>query len=120
MNHACPRCGTAIATTHGRCPTCKPKATPEENQRKNKRTTYLEVYGTKRWRELRPVILSRDKYTCQVCGERGTTVGHIHPFTSGNDAAAWATSNLRCECLSCNGREASKRGNPKKRGTVYA
>jgi hypothetical protein len=116
--HACPRCG-ASTSSPGRCTACRPRATREQNRRKNERPTRT-VYGSKRWRALRERILRRDNHTCQLCGQRGTVAGHIKPFADYRDPLAWDTANLRCECLVCGGREAGKRGNPKHRGTVSA
>jgi 5-methylcytosine-specific restriction protein A len=119
VNHACPSCGTTT-TKRGRCTACQPKATPEANKRKRDRPTYKTVYHTHRWKKLRLLILRRDSHTCKVCGQRGATVGHILPFTDYRDPLAWDPRNLRCECITCNSREAGKRGNPKKRGTLAA
>lgn len=119
MNHACPACGTTTAR-RGRCASCTPKATPAQNRAKRQRATWSTVYDTKRWRELRLRILHRDKHTCQACGEHGTTVGHIRPFTDYRDPLAWDTTNLRCECIQCNSREAGRRAQAKRRSTVAA
>jgi len=57
------------------------------------------------WRALRPQILRRDSYTCQIrrdgCTHRATTVDHIIPISRGGDW--WDPANLQAACRWCNG-----------------
>lgn len=59
--------------------------------------------GTRRWRRIRAIILSRDRFQCQVplpdgrlCLEPATVCGHILARIDGGDDHP---SNLRAECL---------------------
>lgn len=105
MNHACPLCGTAT-TKAGRCRDC---ARPQ-NQQKNQRNTYSQVYNTTRWRTLRAAVLQRDGYRCTTCGTYPANhAGHIRPFRDGDDPNAWLITNITCQCARCNGREANLR-----------
>lgn len=60
--------------------------------------------GHRRWRTVRPRILKRDRYVCQVrlvCqGDPATEVDHITPVRDGG--APYAVSNLRAACSACN------------------
>jgi 5-methylcytosine-specific restriction endonuclease McrA len=96
VGEKCPQCGTSPAE----------KA---ESQRKRSKQSYVEVYGTPRWKALRLEVLRRDKFRCQECGEKANQAAHIHPFTSGQDAHAWDPRNLKASCARCNSREASQR-----------
>ena len=56
------------------------------------------------WRRLRPVVMARDGWMCQIrgprCGGRAWTVDHIVPW---EDGGAWFDlSNLRAACGPCN------------------
>ena len=55
-------------------------------------------------RTIRPAILERDRYICQVrlegCTVKATHVDHIIPWRQGG--AAWDHANLRAACESCN------------------
>jgi hypothetical protein len=55
--------------------------------------------STRRWRQIREVILRRDQYTCQYCGGDATTVDHVIPISrGGNDYP----DNLVAACTRCN------------------
>lgn len=55
-----------------------------------------------RWRtKIRPAILKRDDYTCQLCGAPANAVDHIVPYLGGGTDDL---SNLRALCTSCNSR----------------
>jgi 5-methylcytosine-specific restriction endonuclease McrA len=60
--------------------------------------------STTRWRAIRPVILARDGYTCQIQGPRctgtATTVDHITALADGG--AMYDPTNLRAACQTCN------------------
>ena len=69
------------------------------------------VYGA-HWRKLRPVILERDGYLCQIRGPRCTTeadqVDHIIPWRAGG--AMYDPDNLRAACGTCNKGRARRDG----------
>jgi 5-methylcytosine-specific restriction endonuclease McrA len=56
-------------------------------------------YTTDEWRTLRAAIISRDKGTCQYCGEPAETADHVRPrYCGGSDDA----DNLVASCHACN------------------
>lgn len=57
------------------------------------------------------IILRRDNYICQYCGEFGDTVDHIMPKSRGG-GNTW--KNLCAACKKCNGKKANK--TPKEAG----
>jgi len=64
----------------------------------------VNIYRTRAWRALRPVILARDSYRCQIRGRRclgaATEVDHITPLIAGG--APYDHTNLRAACKPCN------------------
>lgn len=62
------------------------------------------IYDTPAWRALRPAILERDNYRCQIAGRRckgtATEVDHIVPIVAGG--APYDHRNLRAVCKPCN------------------
>lgn len=73
--------------------------------------TASRPYDTAQWRKvIRPKILARDGYRCQVplrtggiCGRPANAVDHIVPWRS--EGGAWFDEqNLRAACGSCNTR----------------
>jgi 5-methylcytosine-specific restriction protein A len=70
------------------------------------------------WRRIRPVILARDAYQCQirlpVCTGRATQVDHI---IEPDDGGAWHDPrNLRAACAQCNASKGGTHGNRKRWG----
>lgn len=55
--------------------------------------------STRTWRKVRVLILARDRYTCQLCGQPAQHVDHIMPLAEGGTDAA---RNLRATCADCN------------------
>ena len=55
--------------------------------------------STRRWRQIREVILRRDQYTCQYCGQDANTVDHIVPISKGGNDLP---DNLLAACARCN------------------
>jgi 5-methylcytosine-specific restriction protein A len=86
--HACSTCGRINATR-----TC-PEHKPNRNRSPSSRRT-----GNRQWRNTRAAILSRDNYTCQLCGEPATQVDHI---TTAANHGTDEHSNLRAVCQPCN------------------
>ena len=56
--------------------------------------------STKRWRQLRQVILRRDGWTCAYCGAEATHVDHVTPTSKGG--AMYDEHNLVASCARCN------------------
>lgn len=54
---------------------------------------FLDSYGSTRWQEKKNKILTRDNYTCAICGKHGNehTLMHVHHLTYKNckDGKAW-------------------------------
>jgi len=69
------------------------------------------IYG-RRWQSLRPSILERDGYLCQIrlpgCTLEATQVDHIVPWKAGG--AAYDPDNLRASCGHCNRSRARRDG----------
>ena len=75
----------------------------------------LSKYGTKQQRnlmmpKLRQEIISRDNYTCRICGkympdEEGLEIDHIVPVSKGGKTVP---SNLQVLCSKCNRRKSNK------------
>jgi hypothetical protein len=75
------------------------------------------VYGS-RWQRIRPRILARDDYTCQVrgpnCAGRADRVDHIiDPVRDGG--APWDESNLRACCRPCNAWRKQGKNSPERK-----
>jgi 5-methylcytosine-specific restriction endonuclease McrA len=72
--------------------------------------------STTAWRKVRPVILSRDAYRCQIrgpkCTGRATQVDHIVPKSRGGSDDP---SNLQAACQPCNGSMGDRPRNPEPR-----
>ncbi len=70
------------------------------------------LYGTRRWKRLRRLILDRDGWRCQSCGKAGRLeVDHILALHFGGDF--WDMGNLQALCRNCHfaktARENSRR-----------
>lgn len=63
------------------------------------------------WRAVRPVVLARDNFECQVrlpgCTHAATAVDHRIPLAEGG--ARLDLDNLRAICASCNSRRSAGR-----------
>ena len=86
------------------CPRCKPKADKEYNRTRRNKEVYDDVYNTTRWRELRELVIKRDKGLCQHCFkdnrvEKGIIVDHIVEISDGG--SKWDMNNLELLCRSC-------------------
>lgn len=55
--------------------------------------------STRRWRQIREIILRRDQYTCQYCGQDANTVDHVVPISKGGNDLP---DNLVAACARCN------------------
>ena len=66
-----------------------------------RKEAHRKVYNTRRWRNLRAWILSRNR-VCR-CGRLTTMVHHIDPIRDGGDP--WELSNLEALCHACHRRE---------------
>lgn len=65
----------------------------------------LEPTAPKTWPELRAIVLYRDGYTCQTCGEPANEADHIWPKSKGG---ADKLSNLQALCRTCNRSKSDK------------
>ena len=74
------------------------------------------VYHTRAWRAIRPAILARDGYLCQIrgprCTTRATEVDHIVPIVAGG--AKFDASNLRAACKGCNSHLGARLSNQRR------
>ena len=78
------------------------ECTPKEYNSKNQRKLMTK--------ELRQQIITRDNYTCQLCGkympdEVGLHIDHIVPISRGGKTVP---SNLQVLCSKCNGSKSNK------------
>ncbi len=64
----------------------------------------VNLYQTKEWKRIRPVILARDGYTCRIrlpkCRTKANSVDHIIDWLDGGPPLD--PTNLRAACNSCN------------------
>ena len=72
-------------------------------------TWRYDFYHSREWREIRPIVLSRDHHECQDCRRagrysRGTTVHHILRLEDRPDLAL-TLDNLVTLCATCHNRE---------------
>jgi 5-methylcytosine-specific restriction enzyme A len=76
--------------------------------RRSKGDPRNRLYGATWRKEIRPAVLLRDNYECQVklprCTKVGTCVDHIVPPDEGG--AWYDMANLRASCRSCNAARA--------------
>lgn len=101
-NTLCP-CGY-VKKNGESCPRCKPKRDSEYNKTKRNTKVYDEVYNTSRWKELRELVIKRDKGLCQHCFkknriEKGIIIDHIIEISDGGDK--WSLDNLELICRAC-------------------
>lgn len=62
--------------------------------------TYSEKLKDPRWQKKRLEILKRDKFTCQLCGDKDTTL-HVHHKSYGNNPWESKNKNLITYCCHC-------------------
>ena len=68
------------------------------------RTPHDWVYGTARWKRLRPALLCEAGWRCQKCGLPGNLqIDHVQPLAAGG--AIWDPANLQTLCSSCHYRK---------------
>jgi 5-methylcytosine-specific restriction protein A len=73
------------------------------------------VYLTKRWREIRKVVLKRDKFTCQNCGiilTRNQHIDHIIDITYENiddEKITFDVDNLQTLCSACHAKKTKRK-----------
>ena len=61
---------------------------------------------SRKYREVRKVVLARDEWTCHYCQQPATTVDHIIPIKKGGDPIA--IDNMVACCVSCNSAKGSR------------
>jgi len=78
-----------------------------------------KLYKTKRWRQLRLVVISRDFGLCQECKRRDViSKGNIvHHIVEARDDLTkfWDVDNLELSCAACHNKEHPERSGGKKR-----
>lgn len=78
-----------------------------------------KLYKTKRWRDLRQVVIARDFGMCQECKRRGrkTRGTIIHHIVEAREDLSlfWSVDNLECICVACHNREHPERSGGKKK-----
>jgi len=100
-----PGCGRIIAATIRRCP----QHAAAHQQAHAQRPVNL-IYRDPRWRTTRRLVLERDDYTCQLCGNPATTADH-HPTPALQCADPYDPDTCRALCASCSGRsDGGRRG----------
>ena len=62
---------------------------------------------SRKWRALRKVILARDGFVCQYCGQTADTVDHVLSIKDHPDQAM-SPENLLSACKRCNSRKGSR------------
>lgn len=77
----------------------------DQSRTRDRRHEWRAWYKTKAWRQLRWSILTRDLFTCQMCGviEADTSklvADHRKPHR-GSEALFWDQGNLWCLCAAC-------------------
>lgn len=55
--------------------------------------------STRRERVIRDLVLARDGWTCQRCGDPATDAGHL---LARHHGGAYTPDNLQAECTTCN------------------
>ena len=90
----CIDCGTPTNGT--RCPAHQRDADARRHAKQ-------QAHGrdTARWRQLRVLVLNRDRHRCQRCGKPGNTV-HLDPRLKGNHTLA-TPNHCVTLCRSCHG-----------------
>ncbi len=72
-----------------------------------------KLYKTKRWRDLRQVVIARDFGMCQECKRRGRAqkASIIHHIVEAREDLSlfWSVDNLECICVACHNREHPER-----------
>ena len=77
------------------------------------------IYHTRKWKELRLLVLERDQYRCVQCGKAARfEVDHIEPVRTGGDE--FALSNLQTLCRRCHFQKTASENahRPKKDATL--
>lgn len=75
---------------------CAPKHNPQGKQATNRQRRRAFHTGSKAWRQLRELILTRDAFTCADCDRYGDQVDHDDGDSHNNDP-----SNLKTRCIRC-------------------
>jgi 5-methylcytosine-specific restriction protein A len=85
---------------------------PEHSKTKwsGQRSHSSTITSTAEWKRVRPEILQRDRYLCQIrtpgiCTRHATTVDHVIATSAGG--APYERSNLQSACAQCNRHKAT-------------
>ena len=76
------------------CPACQRKRARAADE------PWGQIYGTRRWRKARGIILARAGRVCERCGsDEGLDVHHRDPLRDGGDP--YELANLHALCARC-------------------
>ena len=97
----CNRCHYVVVYPETKCPRCSKASNKEYNKTKRNTKVYDEIYNTTRWKELRELVIKRDKGLCQNCFkqnriEKGVIIDRIKEIADGGDK--WSIDNLELMC----------------------
>ncbi|WWT39524.1 hypothetical protein [Microcystis phage Mae-JY02] len=77
----------------------------QQSRTRDRRHEWRAWYKTKRWRQLRWSILTRDLFTCGMCkaikADTSQLVADHKVPHKGNEALFWDEANLWCLCKGC-------------------
>lgn len=82
---------------------------PDYDQTRRQKHSWRKWYSRARWKRLRWSCLSRDLFTCQMCGETKDDTSQLEADHmvrhNGDPVKFWNLDNLQCLCNVCHGRE---------------
>ncbi len=87
------------APTHKPHPHLTPQRQPDERP-----SSHQRGYGT-RWRHVRALVLGRDHYLCQRCGQPAGSSAHADHIVPKSDGGQDSMSNLQTLCHDCHNRK---------------
>lgn len=80
-----------------------PRHNPRGHEARERQQRRAMHTGSKAWRQLRMLILTRDGFSCAACGGYGDQVDHIDGDSHNN-----YHDNLQTLCCSCHSRKTLK------------
>jgi 5-methylcytosine-specific restriction endonuclease McrA len=63
--------------------------------------SYASFLNSKRWKEIRELVLRRCNRTCEACGHREAIIAHHTPYAFGKVPPLWTLKGI---CRSCHAR----------------
>ena len=64
-------------------------------------------YYQKRWRQLRKIVLARDRHTCVRCGKPGNEIDHVKRAEE-HEALFYVAHNLQTLCRTCHQKKTNR------------